>query len=230
MVRLAYDGQNFCSKTKDCPDYARASSEWIVMFEKQAKARAAKGDAEAMYVLYLGISDFEWLEKSAEAGYPQAQYLLAVRYKEGEGPLQWPWVKAQRIEELIKQSAEGGHPKGMNHYAQILIDKGDYPGARAWVIKMAETGSESGVGWYGSELADEPGELGFPINLVKGYGLMSLLLELDGGGDAKSYADSVMPRIASKMTSEQIEQAKAFAKEWTSTHPPLSYFPPKLGF
>ena len=29
---------------------------------------------------------------------------------------------------------------------------------------------------------------------------------------------------------EQIEQAKAFAQEWKATHPPLSYFPEKLGF
>ncbi len=65
---------------------------------------------------------------------------------------------------------------------------------------------------------------------MKGYGLISLLLELDGGGGAKEYAEDILPEIAAKMTPEQIEQAKTFAQEWKATHPPLSYFPEKLGF
>jgi len=46
----------------------------------------------------------------------------------------------------------------------------------------------------------------------------------------KEYAEDILPDIASQMTAKQIEQAKAFAKEWKATHPPLSFFPPKLGF
>jgi hypothetical protein len=57
-----------------------------------------------------------------------------------------------------------------------------------------------------------------------------LLLELDGGGDAKVYAEDVLPEIGAKMTPEQIEEAKAFAQEWKASHPPLSFFPEKLGF
>jgi hypothetical protein len=57
-----------------------------------------------------------------------------------------------------------------------------------------------------------------------------LLLELDGGGDAKIYAEDVLPEIGAKMTPEQIEEAKAFAEEWKASHPPLSFFPDKLGF
>lgn len=39
-----------------------------------------------------------------------------------------------------------------------------------------------------------------------------------------------LPKVASKMTPEQIEEAKVFAAKWKATHPPLSFFPPKLGF
>jgi len=31
------------------------------------------------------------------------------------------------------------------------------------------------------------------------------------------------------MTAEQIEESKIVAKEWKATHPPLSFFPDKLG-
>lgn len=231
MVRLAYHGGNLCSLANECPEYAKTSSDWIVMFEKEAKARAAKGDTEAMYALYLGISDFDWLEKSAEAGYPQAQYLLAMRYKEGEGLLQWPWTKAQRIEELIKKSAEGGSVDGMNEYMIIFQERGELEKARYWLVKMAEAGDARAIGEYAADLAHTPdNRFGFPLDLVKGYGLMSLLLELDGGGSSKRFAEDVLPDIAAKMTSEQIEEAKVFADQWRSSHPPLSYFPPKLGF
>ncbi|WAJ37098.1 sel1 repeat family protein [Pseudomonas sp. GOM7] len=231
MVRLAYHGGNLCSLANECPEYAKTSSDWIVMFEREAKARAAKGDAEAMYVLYLGISDFDWLEKSAEAGYPQAQYLLAMRYKEGEGPFQWPWNKSQRIEELIKKSAEGGSIDGMNQYMIIFQERGELEKARYWLVKMAEAGDARAIGEYAADLAHTPdNRLGFPLDLVKGYGLMSLLLKLDGGGSSKDFAEDVLPDIAAKMTPEQIEEAKVFAEEWKASHPPLSYFPPKLGF
>ena len=39
-----------------------------------------------------------------------------------------------------------------------------------------------------------------------------------------------LTKIAAKMTPEQIEEAKAFAQEWKASHPPLSFFPDKLGF
>jgi hypothetical protein len=31
------------------------------------------------------------------------------------------------------------------------------------------------------------------------------------------------------MTAEQITEANRFAKEWKATHPPLSFYPEKLG-
>jgi hypothetical protein len=57
-----------------------------------------------------------------------------------------------------------------------------------------------------------------------------LLKELDGGGGVESYVEYMLPKIAAKMTPEQIEQAKKFAEEWEATHPPLSFFPHKLGY
>lgn len=38
-----------------------------------------------------------------------------------------------------------------------------------------------------------------------------------------------LPKIAAKMTQTQIAEATAFAQKWKDTHPPLSFFPDKLG-
>lgn len=230
MVRLAYDGQNFCSLAKDCPVYAKSSTEWIELFKKEAKVRAEKGDAEAMYVLYLGVGDFESLVKSAEAGYPQAQYLLGVRYEEGEGFFFPPWHRQRRVEELYRESAEGGNPHGIDKYIGVLRESGDFVEANSWMIKLAEMGGVDAVFSYGVYSAHAPEKYGIPLDLVKGYGLVYTLLELDGGGDMKRYAKDALKEISQKMTPEQIKKAKQFAKEWKETHPPLSFFPPKLGF
>jgi hypothetical protein len=60
--------------------------------------------------------------------------------------------------------------------------------------------------------------------------LIYLLRELDGGGNIQSYIEHTLPEIAAKMIPKQIEQAKVFAQEWKATHPPLSFFPDKLGY
>jgi hypothetical protein len=155
---------------------------------------------------------------------------LATQYKQGEGFFFPPWNRSKKVEELLKKSAEGGFIKGMDGYMAILHERGDLTGARFWLKRMAELGDEGAVGGYAAYLAHTPNQLDYPLDLVKGYGLMSLLLELDGGGTAKEYAESKLPEIATKMTPEQIEEAKAFAQEWKASHPPLSFFPEKLGF
>ena len=74
----------------------------------------------------------------------------------------------------------------------------------------------------------EPEGYGHELDLIKGYGLLSLLLELDGGGNLGRFASEKLTVVAAKMTPEQIKQALKFAEEWKATHPPVSYFPDKL--
>ncbi len=183
-----------------------------------------------MYVLYYLTNNFEWLEKSAEAGFPIAQYDLARLYDQGKGFFFPPWKRGEKIENLLKKSAEGGYAKGMGHYMGILHKKGDLKGARYWLEMAAKKGSQAAVGSYGAYLAHTPDQLGYKLDLVKGYGLVSLLQELDGGGGVEEYVADKMEAISAKMTSEQIEEAKAFAEEWKATHPPLSFLVDKLGF
>ncbi|MGL4316366.1 MAG: tetratricopeptide repeat protein [Pseudomonas sp.] len=230
MYRLSGKGTDLCIAMNNCPADNKTAGEWLLLGRKTAGALAAQGDSEAMYVMCYLTNDYEWMKKAAEAGSPMAQYDLARFYRDGRIFFFPPWGRSERIEELMKKSAEGGYVNGMGEYLGILQVNGDMAAARTLLAKIAETGDAGAIGSYGAYLAHTPNTLDYPIDLVKGYGLISLLLELDGGGTSKNFAEDILPEIAAKMTPEQIEQAKVFAKEWKATHPPLSYFPEKLGF
>lgn len=230
MRRLSSMQSDLCIAMGNCPDGLKSPEDWHQKLLATATPLAEKGDGEAMYLLYHATNDLEWLEKSAAAGYAHSQFWLALKYTQGDKFFLFPWEKDAAIERLLRQSAEGGDPKGTTRYYGVLHKKGDLEGARYWLKKGAETGHTVSFSNYALFLSDPNNPLELPINLVESYGLMSLLLELDGGGDMLPFAKDELPRIAEQMTPEQIQQAKAFANEWKATHPPLSYFPEKLGF
>ncbi|AZD02268.1 tetratricopeptide repeat protein [Pseudomonas chlororaphis] len=230
MFRLATAQSDLCSVMKNCPSGTRTSEDWLKLLWQTVEPLVQNGDGEAMAVMYSTKADLEWLKKSASTGYAPAQRLLANRYKEGKGFFVFPWTRSQATENLLKQAAEGGSPKAMMEYFGLLRAKNDLAEARYWLERAAETGYESGVYAYGYFLAVEPDALGFKANIVKGYALISLLKELDGGGGVLKFVDLVLPEIESRMTVLQITEAEKFSSEWKKTHPPLSFFPPKLGF
>jgi TPR repeat protein len=194
-----------------------------------ATSRAEKGDAESAYIMYLATGQLDWLKKSAESGFAQGQWLLAIRYKEGNGSFLLPWKRSEAVESWAKASAMGGNPKGMMEYAAILFEKGDVESFRYWNEQAASVGFATTVYGYGSDLAHEPDTYGFPYDIIKGYALIYLLKELDGGGGMDANVNDKLPKIAAKMTQNQIAEAKIFAQQWKATHPPLSFFPDKLG-
>jgi hypothetical protein len=112
--------------------------------------------------------------------------------------------------------------------AAILIEKKDLEGFRLWNEKAANSGYVEGVFGYASYLAGEPSNYGYSLDLVKSYALLSLLLELDGGGGARRDVEDILPNVVEKITPEQIQTAEKLAHEWKATHPPLSFFPFKL--
>ncbi|MGP0172103.1 tetratricopeptide repeat protein [Pseudomonas sp. NCHU5208] len=230
MLRLSRQESDLCAVMNNCPAGSKTPWDWLKQAEAIAGARAEKGDGEAMYILYLATAKLEWLEKSAEAGYAQGQWLLANRYQEGEGFFFLPGKRQESVERWFKASAEGGNPKAMMRYAHLLYEKHDKAGVRYWMEEASKLGYVDAVSSYAAYVAHTPDLLGYELNLVKGYALTYLLKELDGGGNMQVYVDDTLPEIAAKMTPDQIEQAKVFAKEWKATHPPLSFFPDKLGY
>jgi TPR repeat protein len=178
-----------------------------------------------MYEITL---DHEWLEKSANAGYPLAQYWMAVSERQGRGFFLIPGKREESVRNWLKLSSEGGYSKAMNSYLEILYREGDMESVRHWLEIAAETGDQEAVSNYGAYISHTPDKVGYPLDVVKGYAIFTLLKELNGNGGVEEYADQKIEEIAEKMTPEQIEQSKTVAQEWKATHPPLSFFPDKL--
>ena len=228
MIRLAGEKNDLCVAMGNCPKGRKEPGVWGKLALDTASIEAAKGNAEAMYLMFIVTGDDEWLKKSAENGYAYAQYFLGVSYREGRGFFLLPSNRAEVVERLLKSSAEGGYPQGMLAYGAILAEKKDMQGFRLWNEKAVETGYATAVFGYRSYLGEESSEFGFTYDPVKSYALLHLLLELDGGGEMPDYVNFALPEIAAKMTPEQIENAKVLSKKWKASHPPLSFFPDKL--
>ncbi|PWE38407.1 sel1 repeat family protein [Pseudomonas prosekii] len=228
MVRLSWNKNDLCVAMNNCPAGQKKPGEWRKIALEAAEQESSEGKAEAMYLMFRLTRDDKWLKKSAESGYAFAQYYLGTGYRDGKGFFLLPSSRSDLVEQLMKASAEGGYPPGMMAYVELLAAKKDYEAVRFWYQKAAESGYTEAVFGYGSYLAKNPSEIGFPYDPVKSYAIISTLLELDGGGGVKEFAKDLQAEIAPKLTSEQIAQATKMSVEWKKTHPPLSYFPDKL--
>ncbi len=228
MIQLGRVGDDTSLAIGKCSGSLNTQNLWLQKALELTKPTADRGNPEALYLMYEITLNKEWLERSASAGYALAQYWMAVGVKQGDG-VYLPWRRHDAVRNWLRQAAEGGYPPAMMDYAaSIYEDEGDLSVARHWIIQAAEHGYKSGVSSYGAYSAHVPSLYNFPLDLVKGYALTSLLTELDGGGDVQVYVNEVLPEIAQKMTPEQISEAKKFAENWKATHPPLSFFPDKL--
>ncbi len=221
MIRLARSEANLCSAVATCLEGSRTPNEWYQQAYDATLPLAEQGDPEALFQMYKLTREVEWRARAAEAGHAEAQYWLAFYIEEGAGTYWWPNSRQKEVERWFKASAEGGYPAGMMQYAGFLSEEGDEAGYLYWVEKAARTGSASGLYNYAMFFIR-----GQQQDLVKGYGLMSLFLEMDGGGyPNKTVAERRLSSITTQMTPEQIERALEFAEEWKAAHPPLSYFP-----
>ncbi|TDF84071.1 tetratricopeptide repeat protein [Pseudomonas sp. H9] len=227
IIRLSKGDGGFCEITNNCPTDFKKQYEWRQDLFLTSKNLAAKGDPEGLYVFYRITGKPEFLVRSAEAGFPIAQYWLADRYRNGEGFFWLPWQRSQEIERWFKAAAEKGNPIAMLKYAFIVYeDRGDMAVVRHWVEESAKAGYQNSVALLAAEYAHLRTYFGFPLNLVKAYGLTSLLLVLDGRGGELMFVQDDMVKISNQMSPEQIEQGKAFALQWQIAHPrPISSFP-----
>lgn len=228
MIRLGQMEGDLCATMNNCPKSQKSPKEWLASAKSLAAKEAAQGNAESMYLMYEITGDKKWLEQSAENGFALSQYLLATDYREGGGFFLLPSSRADAVERWMKASAEGGYPRGMSGLAAALLEKKDPDGARNWTERAAATGFVEAIFNYGYYLSGKNTDFGFPVDFVKSYALLSLFLELDGGGGAKEDAEYVMSKIKEKMNKAQLDKADRFAAHWKKNHPALSFFPFKL--
>ena len=228
MLRLS-NASDLCRIMDACGE--KSGAQWREQAERIALERAEAGDTEAMRVLYTMGKGLAWLEKAAEDGDGNAQHFLAVVYKNGRGWFLIPGNREKAVRKLAKASAENGYPPGIDMYANFLFENGGSKEEVAyWLKKGAEAGHLEDVGSYARYVAHLPNKLDYPLNLIEAYGINYLITQLTGGGAAPENARRMLPRIAAKMTPEEIQQGIEFAKEWEKTHPPLSYYPPIYGY
>ena len=225
MIRLAHSGSNLCSTIGTCPQGLRTPDEWSQLAYEIIRPLAEQGDPDAMFQMYKLAREVDWRTRAAEAGHAEAQYWHALFVEEGAGFFWWPGSREKEVEKWFRHSAEGGYPLGMMQYAETLALNGDDEGYRYWMRKSASIGYAEAVYAIAVLSAHEPKRYGVELDLVKGYGLLHLLLGLDGGGGIASTVEYKLPFVEAKMTPQQIEKALEFAEEWKASHPPLSYFP-----
>lgn len=228
MIRLSQRGGDLCVQMNNCPSEQKSPMDWRKSALEAATKQAEMGDSEAMYLLYRLTGDERWFERSAEGGYALSQYYLGAEYREGKGFFLTPAKRADVVERWMRASAEGGNPQGMLAYAAIQGRKQDWQTFRYWNEKAALTGYASAVYGYGSYLAGQSPEYGFKEDLVTAYACISWVLEMDGGGGMKEFAQEELPQIAARMSTQQIEQSEKLLTEWKASRPPLSFFPDKL--
>ncbi|AZZ79290.1 hypothetical protein CCX46_13500 [Pseudomonas sp. RU47] len=230
MIRLGRIEDDLCSTMKNCLPGEDSPSSWVIKAKSLAIQRATQGDSESMYLLYEMTGNDDWLEKSAENGFAFAQFRLATKYQEGSGSFLLPSRRNQAIERWMKASAENGYPLAMMGLAAIMIERNDLASFRNWNEKAADSSYVEGVFGYASYIGEENSKYGFAFDPIKSYALLSNLLELNGGGNVVRDVNDTLTGIEKNMSKEQIEKAKELAKTWKANHPPLSFFPDKLGY
>ncbi|VVM71380.1 hypothetical protein PS619_01814 [Pseudomonas fluorescens] len=230
MIRLGGADQDLCVTMKNCSPSEQSPEGWMNEAKKLATDQASHGNAESMYLLWEITGNDEWLEKSAGKGFALAQFRLATKYQEGGGVFLLPSRRSDEIEKWMKASAENGYPPAMMGFAAARIEKADFSSFRTWTEKAAASGYVSAIFGYASYIGEVEPKYGFTSDPVTSYALLSNLLELDGGGNVINNVNDVFPEVEKNLSKEQIRKAKELAKTWKANHPPLSFFPDKLGY
>ncbi|CAI8763329.1 tetratricopeptide repeat protein [Pseudomonas sp. IT-P4] len=196
-----------------------------------AEERADHGDSEAMLQLYELTKDIEWMKKSAEAGFLEAQYSLAVHYDNDHSLIPNTDERETAIDGWLKRAADAGFPKAIHWYSNRPHISHDLPVRKEWLLKWTETNDVWSLRYYayalGGAYHDKNGidvEYGLEENLVNAYGLMWLIMESHKEFKGYQNISDVFSQIAETLSETDKAAGKAFAQEWKRTHPPMSEY------
>jgi TPR repeat protein len=214
------------SVTDDASPKPKTSETWRGLALKTALARAKDKDGEAMEVLYYLTGDLNWLLMSAQSGFPQGQYQLAVAYSYGEGIFYSESARAKTIKKWIRVAANAGYGPARTALLKTLskqYDLAEYRDLQRTAARSGDLDSTTEYSkWIHIDIEDD--------SLSSSYGLTLVVVEAKLAAGEKNSDKQRLNKLAEKMTPEQIEAGIAFAEEWKKTHPPLSRFLPKYGY
>lgn len=195
-----------------------------------AQAAADGGSGEAMLQMYELTQDIEWLKKSAEANFEEGQYILALRYDKDTTLISDSVARHTAVNDLLKKAADAGFPKAMLWYSNRRPGSNDKAAKRQWLEKRVQISDVNAVLDYGYALSfdytdeEDVNEYGYEQDLVKGYGLIWLVIDSTRDFFQLDTAISNLAHIGGGMTAEQIESAVTFAQDWKRTHGALSEY------
>lgn len=221
MMRLGEEDK-MCEVLKACGN--RNTSEWRAKAKRLLTEQANQGNGEAMYQLFMMTRSLSWLEKSAEAGYPVAQYRLSIRYSEGHGLFLFSSRQAA-VDKWMKAAADNNYPQAILLWSDRLVELNKKDDAEVYLLKSVDIGYIRGVYAYAVRSAYSeiyPGKkdsIGLKEDIPKSYGLLNLLAQIPD-----PHAQSSLKKLQDKVTPEQKKEGKAYAEQWQKTHPPLSNF------
>ena len=149
---------------------------------------------------------FEWYRKAAEQNNVQAQYMLGVKYANGEGVEQ---DYGKSVEWYLKAAKRGHsaaqHQLGIFYKAGHAVQQDDTQ-ALKWFRKSAEQGFAAGQFAYGGSVFTGKGT---PENKLEGYKWIYLAAMQD-----YDVAKSTLPKIERLMSKQEISQAQESAKSF----------------
>lgn len=195
-----------------------------------AHAAADGGSGEAMLQMYELTQDIDWLKKSAEANFQEGQYILALRYDKDTTLIPDGVVRYAAVNDLLKKAADAGFPKAMLWYSNRRPGSNDKAAKRQWLEKRVHISDVNAVLDYGYALSfdytdeEDANEYGYDRDLVKGYGLIWLVIDSTRDFSQLDTAISNLAQIGDDMTAAQIESAVTFAQDWKRTHGALSEY------
>ncbi|MBK5351743.1 sel1 repeat family protein [Pseudomonas sp. TH41] len=195
-----------------------------------AQTAADGGSGEAMLQMYELTNDIEWLKKSADANFQEGQYLLARRYDKDETLITDAVTRRTTVNTLLEKAANAGFSKAMLWYGNRPPVSNDKAAKRQWLEKRTQLNDVNAVLDYGYALAfdytdeEDADEYGFERDVVKGYGLVWLVVDTTREFLQYDTARTNLEEIGKGMTAAQIQAAIAFAQEWKSIHVSMSEY------
>jgi len=228
MYRLAHQDDTVCKIMQNCIDPDRAPSDWKKQLISTAKEKARLGDGEAMSILYFITDDLTWLEKAAEAGDSDAQWLLANRYSEGRGFFIIQNNRKKAEERLLKLAAENGSPRAQIEYAGLLAERGENEAGAKWYLAAVNQSYITALSSY-AHMFELGGFYNFPKDPIKAYSFHLIVFSLETKDYLHKATEARLKLLRKSLSPQDLETAKSFADDWIKRHPPLSLYRMKLG-
>lgn len=228
MMRLFKTNDEVCRYLNNCAPETRSSKYWRETAHELAMARAAEGDGEAMYQLFLMSGEFDWLVRSAEAGFGEGQYWLSVQYRQGEGFFIVPGGRLKTADKWLVAAANSNYVPAIDELTTLLAERKYIAGVIYWTERGAKAGGIDATIDFAGWLTDTSDYLKLPLDLVKAYGLMLVVAQAELPS-RREIDKRQLNELERRMAPEQVDEGIAFAEAWKKTYAPLSRFPRKHG-